>query len=320
MTSLAGVAEQLNKARRLILSGHIMPDGDCLGSVAALGLALEKKGKLVTLASPDPLPEVYQFLPGADRFVIGEQALAGGYDTFVMLDCSVPDRLGSLKELLFRELVVCSIDHHTSTHIFAHCQYVDAKAAATGEIIQDLLELMEIPITEEIATCLYTAIVTDTGSFRYENTSPLTHYRAARLMEQGVDAARLNVLVFEQKSLLHMRVLQAALQTLDLTPCGRVAWISVFRETLDKLGAGDEHADGLIDYVRSLRGVEVALLFRELVPGRWKVSLRSKGKVDVNQVAAQFNGGGHTRAAGAVVEGESGEIINTVVLAVLEAL
>ncbi|RKO66325.1 DHH family phosphoesterase [Desulfofundulus salinus] len=320
MTSLGTIAECLKKSRRVVLSGHVMPDGDCLGSVAALGLGLLKLGKEVTLASPDPLPELYHFLPGADRFLIGEQALKGDYDTFVVLDSSVPERLGPLKDLLFRDLVVCIIDHHVGKHDFGHHVYVDPKAAATGEIIQDLLDLLQVQPQVEIASCLYTAIVTDTGSFRYQNTTPLTHRRVARLMDEGVDAARLNVLLFEQKSLLHLRVLQAALQTLDLTPCGRVAWMSVTRETLDSLGAREEHTDGLIDYVRSLRGVEVALLFREIVPGRWKVGLRSRGRVDVQRVASRFNGGGHLRAAGAVVEGEGGVITKRVVEAVLKAM
>ncbi len=320
MTSLAEIAECLKKSGRVVLSGHIMPDGDCLGSVAALGLGLLNLGKDVTLASPDPLPELYRFLPGADRFLIGEQALRGDYDTFVVLDCSVPDRLGSLKELLSRNLVVCIIDHHVGSQHFGHHVYVDPNAAATGEIIQDLLDLLQVPPQVDIASCLYTAIVTDTGSFRYQNTTPLTHRRVARLMEEGIDATRLNALLYEQKSLLHLRVLQAALQTLDLAPCGRVAWMSVSRETLDSLGAQEEHTDGLIDYVRSLRGVEVALLFREIVPGRWKVGLRSRGRVNVQRVASHFNGGGHLRAAGAVVEGEGGEVIKRVVGVVLKAL
>ncbi len=320
MTGLDKIAECLQKARQVILSGHVMPDGDCLGSVAALGLGLMELGKQVTLASPDPLPELYHFLPGADRFLIGEEALKGTYDTFVVLDSSVPDRLGPLKELLFRDLMVCVIDHHMGSHDFGHLIYVDPKAAATGEIIQDLLDLLHVSPRVDIASCLYTAIVTDTGSFRYQNTTPLTHRRVARLMEEGVDAARLNVLLFEQKSLLHLRVLQAALQTLDFTPCGRVGWMSVTRETLDSLGAREEHTDGLIDYVRSLRGVEVALLFREIVSGCWKVGFRSRGQVDVQQVASRFNGGGHLRAAGAVVRGEGEAVIKMVVRAVLEVM
>ncbi|SHE58541.1 phosphoesterase RecJ domain-containing protein [Desulfofundulus australicus DSM 11792] len=320
MTGLDKIAECLQKARQVILSGHVMPDGDCLGSVAALGLGLMELGKQVTLASPDPLPELYQFLPGADRFLIGEEALKGTYDTFVVLDSSVPDRLGPLKELLVRDLVVCVIDHHVGNHDFGHFIYVDPKAAATGEIIQDLLDLLHVSSRVDIASCLYTAIVTDTGSFRYQNTTPLTHRRVARLMEEGVDAARLSVLLFEQKSLLHLRVLQAALQTLDFTSCGRVGWMSVTRETLDSLGAREEHTDGLIDYVRSLRGVEVALLFREIESGCWKVGFRSRGQVDVQQVASRFNGGGHLRAAGAVVRGEGEAVIKMVVRAVLEVM
>lgn len=319
-TSLSKVAECLQQAKRVVISGHVMPDGDCLGSVAALGLSLEVLGKTVTLASPEPLPELYRFLPAADRFLIGSGALSGDYDTFVVLDCSVPDRLGPLRELLERNLMIVSIDHHASSYDFGSCTYIDTGAAATGEIIMDLLDLLGVSPRQEVAVCLYTAIATDTGSFRYQNTTPMTHRRVARLMELGIDVARLNVLLYDQKSLLHLRVLQAALQTLDLSPCGRVAWMSISRETLDSLGALEEHTDGLIDYVRSLKGVEVALFFREMVPGRWKVGLRSKGEVDVQRVAALFHGGGHVRAAGAVLEGEGDRIIKEVVAAVLSAL
>lgn len=320
MNSLVEIARCLKEARRVIISGHVMPDGDCLGSVAALGLALEKLGKNVTLASPDPLPEVYHFLPGAARFLIGEQALGRDYDLLVAVDLSNPERLGPLKELLTRVPLVCTIDHHKGNHLFGHYNYVDPTAAATGEIIQDLLDVMHISSCGDIGVCLYTAIATDTGSFRYQNTTPGTHRRVARLMEEGLDAAKVNVLLFEQKSLLHLRVLQAALQTLDLTPCGRIAWMSVSKETLDSLGAQDEHTDGLIEYVRSLRGVEVAMLFREIRPGRWKVGFRSRGSVDVQRVASSFNGGGHMRAAGAVVDGKAEEVIKKVVAAVLKEM
>ncbi|WP_027718243.1 DHH family phosphoesterase [Desulfovirgula thermocuniculi] len=320
MKDLAEIARCLQEAGKVIICGHVMPDGDCLGSAAALGLALEKLGKDVTLASPDPLPEVYHFLPGADRFLTGEQALGGEYDLLVAVDLSNPERLGPLKELLARVPLVCAIDHHKGNNSFGHYSYIDPAAAATGEIIQDLLEHLHVSPAGDIGVCLYTAIATDTGSFRYQNTTPGTHRRVARLMEEGLDAAKVNALLFEQKSLLHLRVLQAALQTLDLTPCGRVAWMSVSRETLDSLGAQDEHTDGLIEYVRSLRGVEVAMLFREISPGRWKVGFRSRGGVDVQRIASLFNGGGHMRAAGAVLDGSAGEVMKKVLAAVLQEL
>lgn len=321
MNSLSGIARALTDCRQVILCGHVMPDGDCLGSVAALGLALEARQKRVTLASPDPLPDIYDFLPGAERFRIGEAGLDGDYDLFVALDCSVPARLGALRALLDRPVTVVSIDHHAGGDPdFARHFYVDPQAAATGEIIFDLLQSMQIPVTPDIAACLYTAIVTDTGSFRYQNTTPATHRRAAALIEQGADAPRLNTLLFSRKPLLHLRLLQAALATLNLSAGGRLAWMHITMDMMESLGAREEHTDGLIDYIRSIRGVEVAVIFRETSPGQFKIGFRSKERVDVNKLAALFGGGGHVRASGAVVAGELGLLTARVIAAAEKAV
>ncbi len=320
MNDLRAIAGALQQSRKVIISGHVMPDGDCVGSVAALGLALTQLGKEVTMALPDPVPEIYLFLPGAADFAIGESALTVDYDTFMVLDCSVPERLGVLRALLERRLTVCNIDHHASSHHFADYNYIDPQAAATAEIVQDLCALLGARITPEIAACLYAGILTDTGSFQYENTTPDTHRRAAALIECGAPAVMINIQIYEQKPLAHLKVLAAALPTLRLSPCGRVAWMSVTRELLASLGAKDEHVNGLINYARSVRGVEVALLFREIAPGRYKVSFRSKEAVDVNRLAARFGGGGHVRAAGCVLEGDLDRLQVRLVEAAVEAV
>ena len=319
-SDLQAIAGVLEGSRRVIISGHIMPDGDCVGSVAALGLALAQLGKEVTMALPDPVPELFRFLPGTADFLTGENALGGAYDTFMILDCSVPERLGGLRPLLERRLTVCNIDHHISSYSFAHYNYIDLRAAATAEIVQDLCELLGAEITPAIAACLYTGIVTDTGSFQYENTTPQTHRRAAALIEAGAPAQAINIQLYEQKPLAQLRVLEAVLPTLSLTPCGRVAWMSVTRGLLNSLRAGDEHVNGLINYARSVRGVEVALLFREIGPGRYKISFRSKEAADVNRLAARFGGGGHVRAAGCILEGELAALQKRVVAAALEEI
>jgi len=319
-SDLQAIAGVLQRSRKVIVSGHIMPDGDCVGSVAALGLALARLGKEATMALPDPVPELFRFLPGTADFLTGETALGGDYDTFMVLDCSVPERLGVLRPFLERRLTVCNIDHHVSSHSFAHYNYIDPRAAATAEIVQDLCTLLGVEITPEIAACLYTGIVTDTGSFQYENTTPETHRRAAALIEHGAPVHEINIQLYEQKPLAHLRLLGVVLPTLGLTPCGRVAWMSVTRRLLDSLRAGDEHVNGLINYARSVRGVEVALLFREITPGRYKISFRSKEVVDVNRLAARFGGGGHVRAAGCVLEGELSSLQTQVVAAALEEI
>lgn len=304
MTDLRVIAGLLHNANKLVVTGHIMPDGDCVGSVRALGLALSRMGKDVTIALPDPVPEIFSFLPGIDQFVIGQEAFKGQYDFMVVLDCSVPERLGPLRALLGRSLTTVNIDHHIGSCEFAHYNYISPSHAATAEIIQDLIGFLEIEVTSEIATCLYTGIATDTGSFQYENTTPETHRRVASLMEQGASSVWINLMINEQKPLINLLVLENALKTLELSPCGRVAWVSVQRDMLDRLNARDENTDGLIGYIRSIRGVEVAIFFLEISPRLYKVGLRSKEIVDVNRLASLFGGGGHVRAAGCVVDGD----------------
>jgi len=320
MNNLRKVGNVLLQGKRIILCGHVTPDGDCLGSVIALGLALEKVGKEVTLATPDPVPEVYNFLPEVKRFQEGSKALQGKYDNFVILDCSVPDRLGPLRELLMRPIITCSIDHHVNSNEFAQYNYVDSKAAAVGEIIQDLFNLLSFPLTPEIAICLYVAIVTDTGSFQYDNTRANTHRRAAKLIEYGVPAAKINRLIYEQKPLSSLKLLEAVLGTLSVSPCGRVSWMVVDLEMLKNKNAGKEHVDGLINYGRSIRGVEVALLFQEISEDCFKVGFRSKELVDVNNLAGKFGGGGHNRAAGCILKGDLENIKTQVITAALQAV
>jgi len=304
MTDLRVIAGLLREADKLVVTGHTMPDGDCVGSIKALGLALSRMGKDVTVALPDPVPEIFGFLPGTGEFVIGQEALKGQYDFIVVLDCSVPERLGSLQTLLERPLTIVNIDHHISSREFAHYNYINPSNAATAEIIQDLIGFMEIEVTSEIATCLYTGIVTDTGSFQYENTTPDTHRRIASLMEQGASSVWINLMINEQIPLINVLVLKNALKTLELSPCGRVAWVSIQRDTLDRLNAKDENTNGLISYIRSIRGVEVAIFFHEISPNFYKISFRSKEIVDANRLASLFGGGGHVRAAGCVIHGD----------------
>lgn len=312
MSSLAEISQVLMGSSRVLLCGHINPDGDCLGSVAALGMVLEKMGKGVTLASPDPIPENLLFLPGAGRFMItaGE---AVDFDTFVALDCSVPERLGDFGQYLERQLDVINIDHHISSRGFARYNYQDPSAAATGEILMDLIGVMGQHLDRDIATCLYVAIATDTGSFCYENTSPETFRRAARLLEAGVPAAGINILLYEEKPLQFIQVMGAALQGLKVSECGKVAWVVVEKEMLDRFSAGDEHTDGLVNLVRTIRGVEVAILFREIGPGSYKVGFRSKGEADVHSLASVMGGGGHARASGCVLRGPLQQVVETVV-------
>jgi phosphoesterase RecJ-like protein len=319
MNNLADIAQAIDQADNVLICGHVMPDGDSLGSMLALGLVLEKLGKKVTMGGADRAPAIYEFLPGVDRYVAGGPP-AGEYDTFIVLDCSVPERLGSgYQELLSSGMVVINLDHHAGSKSFGTYRYIDPSAAAVGEIVFDLFNIMKVDIPIEAAICLYTAIVTDTGSFQYENMRPNTHRRVAILLEIGVPAAQINQVLYEEKPRAVLDLLGLALNTISLSPCGKVCWMTVTRKLLSSAGAEDEHTEGLVNYARSIRGVQVGILFRETEDGDFKISFRSKGIVDANRLAAMFDGGGHPRAAGCVMRGNlaeiQGKVVNEAVLA-----
>lgn len=315
MNNLADIAAALKGTESVLICGHVMPDGDSLGSVLALGLILEGMGKKVTMAGADPPPEIYDFLPGLARYQVGLPPDVE-FDTLVIVDCSVPERLGpGFQELLAGDQDIIILDHHAGSSCPGKYKYIDPNAAAVGEIIYDLIMEMGLKINLEVGMCLYTAIVTDTGSFQYDSTTPDTLRRVANLMEIGVPAAQINVRIYEEKPQAFFQLLCSALSTLTTSRCGRVSWMTVTQETLENVGAKDEHTEGLVNYARSIRGVEVAIFFREIEKSNYKISFRSKDVVDVNKLARQFGGGGHQRASGCTIEGEIDKITNQVVAA-----
>ncbi len=319
MNNLEEIAQAIGRSKNALICGHVMPDGDSLGSALAMGALLELLGKDFVIAGPDPIPEIYGFLNGAERFHAGEPP-EGPFDTLIVLDCSVPERLGrGYQELLASDMAVINIDHHASAVTFGTYRYVEPNAAAVGEIIFDIFKLMGLDISLEAAICLYTAIITDTGSFQYDNTTPGTLRRVAELMEIGVPASKVNILLNEERPRASLILLGAAISKISLSPCEKVCWMTVTREMLRNCGAGDEHTEGLVNYTRSLKGVQVGLVFRETLEGSYKISFRSKDSVDVNRLAAKFGGGGHLRAAGCVMYGDLSEIQGSVVAAAVEA-
>ncbi|AQS59335.1 DHH family phosphoesterase [Desulforamulus ferrireducens] len=308
MNDLNVVAETIKKCQRPLIGGHVMPDGDSLGSVLALGLGLRLLGKQVTMASSDPVPELYSFLPGIQEMLVGE-VNPGDYDLLIVVDCSVPERLGAaLLPFYEKGLTTVVLDHHVNDQPFGHVNYVRSTAAATGEIIMDLLDVLGVTFNTDLAVNLYTAIVTDTGSFRYENTTSETHRRVARLLEYNIPVARLSNLIYSEQPLSQIQLLKEVLATLEVSESGQLATICLSRQTQLSIGAHDEHIEGMINYARNIKNVEVAIFFRELEGQRVKVSFRSKYFIDVNLLAKKFGGGGHVRASGCTVEGTLMEV------------
>lgn len=313
MNSLMEVADCLRGGKKAVVCGHTMPDGDSVGSVLAMSFLLRETGVESYVAASDPIPPVYSFLPGAEYFRYSGD-LPRDCDLAVVLDCTDFNRLGDdLRNYVSSIPKVVNIDHHVSNQCFGHCNYVDAAAAATGEIVYELVTLMGIQLSRDIAANLYAAIVMDTGSFRFDNTTGKTHEIAAALIRTGIDTSAINSNLFEKKDLVHLKMLGYALSHIQTAADGKVAWVTIPLEVMQELKADDEHADGIINYPRMLSGVEVGMLFREISPGKFKVGFRSTQNVDANKLASEFGGGGHPRASGCLVEGTREEVEEKVV-------
>ena len=243
------------------------------------------------------VPHIYQPLPFADR-VISAQSVNGNYEAAILLECDSLQRT-SLAGLEKKFLI--NIDHHLSGRPFADVNWIDPEACATAELVYRLARAAGVEITPEIATCLYTAVLTDTGSFNYVGTDAHTFAIAKELVLAGADPARIAQAIYFSAPVAKMRLLGAALSGLHKD--GDLAWMAINRQQMERCGAIDEDCEGLVNYALGIEGVEVAVFFRELADGRWRVSLRSKGLIDVSQIGAFFGGGGHRCAAGCSVNG-----------------
>lgn len=299
------VVDALRMGRRFALFLHLSPDGDSVGSTLALGLALERLGKRTVWVGADPPGEAYRFLPASERFRLWDEIHEdwSSWDAAILLDCADLDRVGPARSAIERIGRIINIDHHPSNRLYGHINLVDPSAAAVGEMTARLIDELGVPLDAPMAYGLYTAILTDTGSFQYENTHPGTYRLAARLVEAGVKPQVVAQAVFESRPLRVLRLLREALGTLEVGARGRLAWMTVSRATMDRVGAQRGDTEGFVNYPRTLAGVEVALLFVEEPDGRVRVSWRSNREVDVSHLAAAFGGGGHARAAGCILNG-----------------
>jgi len=291
------IIEALQNCRTVLISVHKSPDGDALGSQIALMLALEKMNKTVTCHNLDPVPQIYRFLPHQARITSGPN-VAGRFDAMIVLD-SDPPRTG-LFAGDYPASTLINIDHHiTNPRVWR----LEASASATGEMIYRLVQQAGLPIDREMALCLYTSIFTDTGSFRYSNTSPECMRISAALLEAGADPWLVTENVYESNSYNRLKLLGTVLGNMERSPDHRMAWVVVTDDLFQKTGTTSEDTDNFVNYVRSVSGVEVAILFRQTAPKQYKISLRSKGRVDLSSLAQALGGGGHKNAAGSTLDG-----------------
>ena len=287
--------------KRFLVASHESPDGDAIASTLALVNALREQGKEVVAFNRDSVPGDYQFLPGWDRVVTTVPA-DSHFDVGFVLDAGELRRAGDWIRGACRTLV--NIDHHPHSEDFGDLYWVDPAASATGVMVYRLLQAAGWPISLDVATCLYTTILSDTGSFRYSNADPEAFRVAGEMVALGVDPWQIASGLYESQEEVRLRLLALALPTLDVAPCGTFAAITLTSEMLAATGATPEHTDRFINYPRSVRGVEVAICFRQLGPASFKVGFRSKGKIDVGALAREFGGGGHHNAAGATIDQE----------------
>jgi phosphoesterase RecJ-like protein len=296
--------------------GHVHPDADVLGTLLALGLALEARDWSVVYGGPHPSPDLLAFLPGVDRYRTLDR-LDGRFDVVVLTDCPNPQRTeGLIDQARDAAQVVVNIDHHPDNRRYGHVNWIDVTAAATGEMVYELLTALRVPLTPAIATNLYTAIHTDTGSFRYSNVTARTFTIAAALVAAGARPELVSESLYERRAPDALHWLGEALARVEVSEDGRVGWLALSADSIPERIVESEE---LVNYPRSVASVRVACLLREL-NGTVKVSLRGKGDIDVQKIAAQFGGGGHVNAAGCTVPGPLPEATRLLLSAVRRAV
>lgn len=292
--SLLETGKLLEAAQKIVLCTHVSPDGDTLGSSLGLAMSFKRLGKEVIIYCDDLINKSFSFIPGIDMVQRPEPGSKLAADLLVVVDASSFDRIGIVGEVVeYKQLL--NIDHHISNTRFADFLYLDAKAAATGEIMCELFQTMQWPMNKDIAECFYIAISTDCGSFRYANTTPKTMRAGAWLLEQGVHPNEISDKL-DMKSRLTVEMLAKVLPSLTFDADGKIAYLTINNDLYNK----DANTDSFVNYPRYIDGVEVAIMFKAVEPKVTRVSMRSSN-VDVAQVALSFGGGGHIRAAGCTI-------------------
>ena len=305
-------------AQRIVLAGHVNPDGDTLGCVLALSHLLNHLGKDFTALSTDGVPENLRWLPGSDW--IQTTTERRDFDLAIVCDAGALERVGrSIMPIIEAAPHVIDIDHHVVVgETFGDIQILDDSAAATAELIYKLLTLfpaIDLPesVQQCVAQCLMTGLITDTGSFRYLNVTPDTFRTAAELQLWGATPAPINELVFENRSYASLKLLGRALDALQTTPDGKIAWTSVTARDMEELGATDADTEGIVNHARSVTTAQIGILFREVPGKKVRISLRARDGADVNRIANVFGGGGHKLAAGCSLEPPLENVVQAVI-------
>lgn len=313
------IIEGIRESQSFCVVGHIRPDGDCVGSQLGLSLALRNEGKDVVCWNEDIMPQKYEFLDPDHVFQKPREGKS--FDCVIATDAASFERLGRVGGRVSRRKLFINIDHHESNTRYADLNWVSAREPSTGELIYRLLKVAKWPISKRIADCLFTAVSTDTGSFQYPSTRPGTYHVAGELVGRGADLAKICDEVYQSYPLSRARLLRHLYSHFRLTHQNQIAWFWLRKADFARTGAESADSEGLIDHIRAIAPVVVACVFEEINPELTRVSLRSKSeKVNVNEIAAQFGGGGHPAAAGARIPGNPLSAQRRVIAAVKKAL
>ena len=295
--SIAAILDVIRRGERFLVCSHSRPDGDAVGSMLATGMLLQQMGKRADLVTADRIPNIYRELPGAEGIRCAMR-VHGPYDAVIMLECDSLDRT-RLRGL--EAFFVVNIDHHSTGREFANLNWIDREGASVGELVYRLAKAAGATVTPEMATCLYTTVLTDTGGFCYGNTQASTFELARELTLAGADPLRIAQEVYFSTATSKLLLLGAALSNLKRD--GRLAWLWITHQDMVRSCAAEEDCEGIVNYAICIAGVEAAAFLRELPERTIRLSLRSKGRVDVAAIAARLGGGGHENAAGVTLEG-----------------
>jgi bifunctional oligoribonuclease and PAP phosphatase NrnA len=311
------IIKAINKGESFLITAHIRLDGDALGSELALYLMLKDLGKKAVVYNQDRTPAHYRFLPAAQD-IVHDLGDPGQYDMAFVLDCSELERVGDQAEKISKIKKLINIDHHVSNGGFCELKLIDAQASSTGELLFRLMQSMRITLTKDICTNLYAAILTDTGGFRYSNTRREALWASGTLIENGADPQWISENIYESDPPEKLKLLAKTLETLSLDLKRKVGSLVVTQKTLQEAGASLDYTDGFVDVPRAVQGIEISLLYAQLSSNYFKLSLRSKGSVNVEKIAKKFGGGGHINAAGCQIEGDIESIKRKVMKAIKE--
>lgn len=315
---LASIARLIAENNDFTLIMHVSPDGDAIGSACALRLALMAMGKRVQAVCDGDVPRIYRFLEGAEDIIKPDDARVTS--AAIAVDCADEGRMGAADETFAQAKHTANIDHHVTNTMFAQHNAVEAHAAAAAEVVKRLIEQLDVDFGANIATCLFCGLVTDTGNFAYSNTTPDTLFAAGELLQRGADNALINRAVYRSAPVSKRRMLGLGLIKAEYLHSGRVAVCKLTREDFERFNARDEDCEGIIDNLRDVENVEIAMLIREKEPNVYKVSMRAKEYANVCAVAERYGGGGHRLAAGCTVRGELDALAAELTEALIQAL